>query len=84
MEGELGEFRRFAKVLDDHLAGRQWIVGGGLTVADFSVAMTLPYAGEAQLPLDQFTNVRRWHDRLNEIEAWREPFPARRQNSAPT
>ena len=74
---ELGQFRRFAAVLNDHLAGRRWIVGGGLTVADFSVAMTLPYAEEARLPLDEFINVRRWHDRLNEIEGWREPFPAR-------
>jgi glutathione S-transferase len=84
VEAELGDFRRFAKVLDDHLAGRKWVVGEGLTVADFSVAMVLPYAGEAQLPLDEFTNMRRWHDRLNEIEAWREPFPARQGKSAPT
>jgi glutathione S-transferase len=82
--GQLAEFRYFAKVLNDHLAGREWIVGDGLTVADFSVAMTLPYAEEAQLPLEEFTNVRRWHDRLNEIEAWREPFPAREGTSART
>jgi glutathione S-transferase len=77
VEWELGQFRRFAKVLNDHLTGRQWIVGDRLTVADFSVAMTLPYAEEARLPLDEFANVRRWHERLNEIEGWREPFPAR-------
>jgi glutathione S-transferase len=82
--GELGEFRRFAKVLDDQLAGRKWIVGDDLTVADFSVAMTLPYADEAQLPINEFENVRRWHDRLNDIEAWREPFPARQGTSART
>jgi glutathione S-transferase len=77
VDWELGQFRRFATVLNDHLSGRQWVVGSGLTVADFSVAMTLPYAEEARLPLNEFANVRRWHDRLNEIEGWREPFPAR-------
>lgn len=77
VDWELGQFRRFAEVLNDHLGGRKWVVGDGLTVADFSVAMTLPYAEEARLPLDEFANVRRWHDRLNEIEGWREPFPAR-------
>jgi glutathione S-transferase len=77
IESELGQFRRFARVLDDHLAGRKWLVGDGLTVADFSVAMTLPYAEQARLPLNEFANVRRWHDGLNDIEAWREPFPAR-------
>jgi glutathione S-transferase len=58
--------------------------GARLTVADFSVAMTLPYAEESQLPLDEFTNMRRWHDRLNEIEPWREPSPVRQRKSART
>ncbi|MGD0142280.1 MAG: glutathione S-transferase family protein [Rhizomicrobium sp.] len=71
------DFRRWAGVLDAHLAGRTWLVGDSITVADFSVAMTLPYADEAKLPLGEFANVRRWHDRLNEIESWREPFPVR-------
>jgi glutathione S-transferase len=71
------DFRRWAGVLDAHLAGRTWLVGDGITVADFSVAMMLPYADEAKLPLGEFANVRRWHDRLNEIESWREPFPVR-------
>jgi glutathione S-transferase len=77
VEPALGWFRTFAAVLNDHLKGRQWLVGDGLTVADFSVAATLPYAEQARLPVDEFPEVRRWHDQLNEIEAWREPFPAR-------
>jgi glutathione S-transferase len=77
VEQALGEFRRYAKVLNDHLATRTWLVGNGITVADFSVAMALPYADEALLPLGEFAHVCRWHDRLNEIESWRQPFPAR-------
>jgi glutathione S-transferase len=73
---QIGEFRRYAAVLNNHLAERKWLVGDSLTVADLSVAMTLPYAEQAHLPLDDFPEVRRWHDRLNEIEGWREPFPA--------
>ncbi len=73
----LEAFRRWAKVLDDHLADRTWLVGDSMTVADFSVAMALPYAEEARMPLGEFANVHRWHDRLNEIESWREPFPVR-------
>lgn len=71
------EFRRCALVLNDHLAARSWIVGDSMTVADLSVAMTLPYARDAQLPLNEFRNVRRWYDQIDAIEAWREPFPAR-------
>lgn len=77
VEAALGGFRRFAAVLNDHLEGREWLVGDGLTVADFSVGVTLPYAEQARLPLGEFPEVRRWHDQLNEMEAWREPFPPR-------
>ncbi len=71
------EFRRYAAVLSEHLANRKWLVGDGITVADFSVAITLPYADQATMPLAEFPVVQRWLDRLNEIEAWREPFPRR-------
>jgi glutathione S-transferase len=73
----LAEFRRWAAVLNQHLADRTWLVADRITVADFSVAMALPYAAEAQLPLGEFANICRWHERLNELESWREPFPAR-------
>lgn len=77
VEEALGEFRRWSGVLDAHLQDRIWLVGDSMTVADFSVAMVLPFAEEARLPLGEFANIRRWHDRLNEIESWLEPFPAR-------
>ncbi len=68
-------FRQLAGILNDHLAGRTWLVGEALTVADFSVAVVLPYAGQVPLPLEEFPEVRRWYDRLSAIEAWRTPFP---------
>lgn len=68
-------FRRFARVLDDHLAGRRWLMGDQLTVADFSVGICLPYAEQAHLPLDDYPNMRRWHDRLSELDGWTDPWP---------
>ncbi len=73
----LDGFRRFAAVLNGHLKSHTWLVGDAPTVADFSLGVTLPYAEQAALPLGEFPEVRRWHDQLNEIEAWREPFPPR-------
>lgn len=73
----IGAFRRYAAVLNGHLAGRRWLLGDRMTVADFSVAGVLPYAQASQMPLNDFPEVRRWHEQLNELEAWREPFPAR-------
>lgn len=71
----LTDFRRYAAVLNGHLEGRKWLVGESLTVADFSVAVALPYAAQAKIPIDEFTEVHRWHDQLNALDAWREPFP---------
>jgi glutathione S-transferase len=71
----LADFRRYAAVLNDHLKGRKWLVGDELSAADFSVAVTLPYAEKAKIPVDEFAEVRRWHDQLNTLDAWREPFP---------
>lgn len=69
------ELRRYGAVLDEHLRDRRWLVGDTLTLADFAVACGLPYAERARIPLDDFPAIRRWHDRLNEVDAWREPFP---------
>jgi glutathione S-transferase len=51
-------------------------VDDALSIADFAVAITLPYAEKTGLPLDNFPEIRRWHDSLNKLAAWREPFPA--------
>jgi len=70
-----GFVRKYASVLDAHLRGRKYLVDDHLTVADFAVAATLPYADKARLPLEGFAEVERWYARLNELPAWRDPFP---------
>jgi glutathione S-transferase len=75
-------FKRFAGVLDQHLNGRDYLVGNRLSIADFGVAAILPEAREAQLPLDGFTQIQRWHAKLMQLDAWREPFPARVSSAA--
>lgn len=70
-----GFFRTYAAVLDRHLRGRSFVVGDRLTVADFALAATLPYAERSHLPLEDFPEIRRWHAQLAELPAWREPFP---------
>jgi glutathione S-transferase len=62
-------------VLNDHLRGRTFLVGDAPSLADFAVGITLPYAKIAHIPVAEFPEIERWHDRLNELPAWREPFP---------
>lgn len=77
-----GFFRQYASVLDQHLKGRKWLLGDGISIADFSVAIMLPYAKDAAMPIGEFAQVQRWHDQLNAIDAWRNPFPARPAHAA--
>lgn len=77
VEKSIKAFRSQAKILNGHLTGRKWLVGDRLTVADFSVAVTLPYAAKAQMPIDDFPEVRRWHDQLSALDGWLDPFPQR-------
>jgi glutathione S-transferase len=70
-----GFFRRFAAVLDEHLQGRKYVLGDRLTIADFALAAALPSAEKARIPVTEFAAIERWHARLNELPAWREPFP---------
>lgn len=76
VEGATRMFAASAAVLDAHLASRKFLLGDALTVADFAVGAALPYAKGAYIPLVDFPAVFRWHERLNELPAWRAPFGA--------
>jgi glutathione S-transferase len=76
VEEATGFFKQFAAVLNDHLRGRKFLLGDRPTIADFATAVTLPYAEKAKIPAGDFPEMLRWHDRMNELPGWREPFPA--------
>ncbi|HEX5462889.1 MAG TPA: glutathione S-transferase family protein [Steroidobacteraceae bacterium] len=69
-----GEFHRFARILEDALSTRTWLVGNRLSYADFRVATPLPFAEAAMLPLQRYGRIREWHDRLCQLPAWKDPF----------
>ncbi|HWV61143.1 MAG TPA: glutathione S-transferase family protein [Sphingopyxis sp.] len=51
--------RRMVAVLEQHMQGRDFIVGDAVTVADFNAAFTLDWANEAGL-LDEAPALRAW------------------------
>jgi Glutathione S-transferase, C-terminal domain len=51
-------FHRDARVLDAHLANQPYLVGTGVTLADFSVAAPLFYTEKAELPLTSYPHIR--------------------------
>jgi glutathione S-transferase len=64
------QFHRAAKVLDEQLGNRKFVTGDTLTVADFSLGAALNYAEMAQLPVEPYKEIRRWHDTLSALPAW--------------
>lgn len=68
------DFHEFAAVLDNYLADKDFLVGNRLSYADFRAATVLPFWEKAKLPVEGYRNILAWHDRLNQIDAWREPF----------
>lgn len=59
-----------AAMLDAHLAGRDWIAQGRLTLADFAVVAPLMHSARAHLPLGGYGNLQTWFARLRETPAW--------------
>lgn len=74
----LGEklFAEFAAVLDAHLAGREWICGQALSLADLAIAAALGLAGSACLPLAPYKEIARWLARIEQLDAWRQTVVA--------
>jgi glutathione S-transferase len=70
-------FNREARVLDAHLSKSSYLVGTGVTLADFAVAAPLFYAKEAELPLAPYAHVRDWFARVSALPAWRDTAPER-------
>jgi len=74
IEEGLVEFRAASNILDAELAGRKWLLGTSVSYADFRMATLLPFNDVAKLPLQDYPSICRWYHRLEEIDAWREPF----------
>lgn len=58
-----GDAARMIAVLEQHMQGRDHLVGEGLTVADFNAAFTLDWAREEAL-LDNAPALRAWLDAM--------------------
>jgi glutathione S-transferase len=63
---------QFARVLDDHLARREWICGDDLTLADFAIAAPLMASERGRLPVRQYRNLQAWFTKVQELDAWRQ------------
>lgn len=76
LKTKIGDFVRYARVLDAHLSGRTHVACGRLTIADFQLASMATDWRQAEMPMQDFPNTAAWIDRLLRIPAWSDPWPA--------
>ena len=62
------------RVLDTHLAGRDWIVGDGITVADLSCCSYLYYPEPFGFARSDWAHIDAWLDRIAAQPGWKHPY----------
>jgi len=84
IDAAMENFRRFAAVLNDHLAERDFILGDTVTAADFAVGAVSALAlhPHSQVPLDEFPNVKAWYLRLEGVPSWQATAPRAKVEAA--
>jgi glutathione S-transferase len=61
-------------VLDSHLAGRRYVVGERLTIADLSLCGYLFWPEEIGVDWDAYPNLRDWLGRIRDTPRWVHPY----------
>ena len=74
VEEGLRQFHKTAAILENALSNRDWLLGDTVSFADFRMATFLPFNDAARLPLDDYPGIKRWNERLEDMDAWRDPF----------
>ena len=64
-----------ASVLEDHLAGKDWLAAGRVTIADIAVAAPMHLHGAQKLPLEKYPNIRAWMARVEALPCWQNSDP---------
>ena len=65
--------RAALKVLDDHLAGRDWLVGDGPSIADVDVYGVIVYAPDGGYDVPAHQNLAAWAKRVEALPGFARP-----------
>jgi glutathione S-transferase len=71
------------RLLDDHLATRDFLVGGRYTIADIAIYGYTHLAHEAGIDLDPYANLRAWFGRVERQPGYVEDVEPYGANAAP-
>jgi glutathione S-transferase len=71
------------RLLDDHLAKREFFVGGRYTIADIAIYGYTHLAHEAGIDMQPYANVRAWFERVEQQPGYIEDVEPYGANAAP-
>ena len=69
-----GRLKGAYTVLNAHLEGRDWIVGGGITNADLSCCGYLYYPEPFGFDRADWPNIDRWLNNIAQVPGWKAPY----------
>ncbi|MGJ5618360.1 glutathione S-transferase family protein [Sulfitobacter sp. MF3-043] len=69
-----GRLKAAYAVLNDHLKGRNWIVGDAITNADLSCCGYLYYPEPFGFDRTEWPHIDAWLTRLSETQGWKAPY----------
>lgn len=69
-----GRLKAAYKVLDDHLAARNWIVGQGPTIADLSCCGYFYYPEPFGFDRKDWPHIDAWLNRIAALPGWKHPY----------
>ena len=75
LEAHAPTFHNQAAILDARLAGRDWLSGPDVTIADIAVAAPMHLHSYQKLPLERYDNLRGWMDRVEALPCWQRSDP---------
>jgi glutathione S-transferase len=76
------DLARFAPVLEAHLAGRRYLVGDTMTIADYSVMTFESYRGRVPFDWSAFANINAYFDHVGATDHWTRTAPERQRQAA--
>lgn len=69
-----GRLKAAYKVLNDHLDGREWMVGNGPTIADLSCCGYLFYPEPFGFDRKDWPHIDAWLNRIAALPGWKHPY----------
>ena len=82
IERYVDEARRICAVLETGLRGKKWLVGDKMTFADLAFVswndrLDVVLKVEYEEKLDEFPNVKAWHERMTSLPSWKKAMQIR-------